>query len=67
MSIESERLKKFEDTSGGVTQRNLSIPKDLMFEPPKKSTVKLWIRSQSCFWNPENKVEYPYQFWRGWM
>ncbi len=29
------------------------------FFPPKKSTVKLWIKGEERFWNPENKVEYP--------
>ncbi len=29
------------------------------FLPPKKSTVKMWIKGESRFWNPENKVEYP--------
>ncbi len=25
--------------------------------PPKKSTVKLWIKSQSCFWNEAGGIE----------
>jgi len=30
-----------------------------VFLPPKKSTVKLWIKGKNKWWNPENKVEYP--------
>ena len=55
---EARRLKDFEQPRENFTQRNISIPRDLLHSP-KKSTVVLWIKSEDRFWNPENKVEYP--------
>ncbi len=60
IEIETERLRAFEN-HGPITQRNISIVPDLtpQFLPPKKSTVKLWIKGEGKWWNPENKVEHP--------
>ncbi len=54
---ESNRLAAFLSSNKA---RDYRVVPDLMPSmTPKKSTVKLWVKSQSCFWNPENKVEYP--------
>ncbi len=57
---ERERGYRFSSESFG-SHANYRIVKDLMPQTVtvQKSTVKLWIKGEERFWNPENKVEYP--------
>ncbi len=51
--LDGWNTEKKESTARGIKLVGYSV------SLVQKSTVKLWIKGENKWWNPENKVEYP--------